>query len=670
MHNSPEIKIAPESADIWRGETVPEESLPIYSFREEIKEYISKNPVTIIVGETGSGKSTQLPLMIREVMGKNDKAAITQPRRVATRSVSKYVADKVGCELGDEVGYQIRFDDHTTAGTRINFMTDGLLLRKMQADPLLSEFSTVMVDEAHERSENIDVTLGLLSQVQKERRERTEKPLSIIVTSATMEKEKFSKFFDDAPVIEIPGRLFPVNIHYEKRRPVDYMRRAAEVIQEIEDNNKTGDILVFMPGKAEIDRTIHLINDMTNTDAHVMPLFADMAAEDQDKIFEKTEKRKIIVATNIAETSITLPEVKYVIDSGVIKQKEFDPVTGIARLVPVEHAQSGCVQRAGRAGRVAEGDCYRLYTEENFASRKKFQIPEIQRSNLNGSILRMIKIGIQNVETFPFIDAPDRMTISRAIDTLKILGALDKDRNLTEMGNVMAEIPLEPHVSRMLIEASKPEYQCMEPVATIASFIDGKNVFLRPIDEEFEADEKHAAFKERNSDFMTYLNIWEAFQRNNYDESWANENYLNSKILSEVKNVREQLFEILDEHNFPLSKRRNKDAIGRSITSGLIQNLLVRDKDGDIYRLLHDRYKTPVFIHPSSTMRDTSHEYLIAADVIETKKVFARTCQEADPDSVRAFLPQPKKENKNKNRKNGRRVDIYSRNNLHKKRHH
>jgi HrpA-like RNA helicase len=501
--------------------------LPILRYAQEIKETIARNETAIIVGETGSGKTTQIPLLLLEEMSPETRIAITQPRRVATRSVARYVAKKVGCHLGDKVGYQVRFEVHTTEGTRINFMTDGILLRKIQRDPLLQEYDVVMVDEAHERSLNIDFTLGLLKRLQKKRAEAGMKPIKIIVTSATLEKEKFARYFGDSPMVEIPGRLHPVDIHYEKNCPHDYTKAAAEKVKSIIEQNKEGDILIFMPGQEEIDKTIREIEALEVSDITILPLYGQMSAEDQDKIFEKTSGRKVIVATNIAETSVTVPGIRHVIDSGLIKQIEFDPATGIETLAVRPHAKSGCIQRAGRAGRLAPGECWRLYTEEDFNNRQEFQTPEIQRSNLAHVVLMMKKIGIEDVKSFEFIDPPEPEALRQALDTLKILGALDENERITEIGETMAELPLEPHIARMVIEAEK--HGCVETICTIASFLGCRSVFVRPKGKEAEADEAHRRFKVPESDFLTLLKIWQEYEANHYKDSWARDNFYVAK---------------------------------------------------------------------------------------------------------------------------------------------
>jgi len=655
-----------EKPTIRRELPVVLENLPIAAFAREIQEKAIENDSLIIVGETGSGKTTQIPLILRSIMGENDRIAVTQPRKVAARSVTRFVADQVGCKIGEEVGYKIRFDDQTEEGTLVNFMTDGILLREMLADPLLSKYTIVMVDEAHERSLNIDLTLGLLKVIQKVRKEKGAEPLKIVVTSATIEKEKFSKFFNNAPTIDIPGRIHPINIHYEKETPSDYIKAASEKVREIVESGKDGDILIFMPGEDDINKTIKKIEEISIPNIQLLPLHGRLSPEDQDRIFDSSDKRrKVIISTNIAETSVTVPKVRHVIDTGLIKQKVYNPDSGIEALVVTKHAKSGCIQRAGRAGRVAPGDCYRLYSKEDFEEREQFELPEIQRSNIAHVVLSMKQLGIKNVESFEFIDPPEEEAFENAIKSLKSLGALDNEGNLTEIGRIMAELPLEPHISRMLIEANI--HGCVEEIATIVSFLGGRPVFIRPEKLEYEADSKHRAFKDRNSDFLTLLNVWRGYEekvreyeekvrewnkqsieykkKNPYPigvEVWVRNNFLNIKVLNEVKDVREQLFRILEKNGIKRNSSEDKNAIGKSIAAGLADNLIrlyakysyIRPRDGE----------SNLFIHPSSVTFGQNPQFVVSAEIVETSKKYARVCQIVEPEWVRDIVPSLVKE--------------------------
>lgn len=570
-------------------------------------------------------------------MGEEDKIAITQPRRVAARSVARYVAEQAGSRVGDEVGYNIRFEDRTTEGTRVNFMTDGILLRKIQEDPLLKEYMAVMVDEVHERSLNIDFILSLLKQVQKKREEAGLPPLKIVVTSATLEKEKLAAYFDGSPVVEVPGRLHPVDVHYEERTPHDYTEAAAQKVQDIVQGGKEGDILIFMPGTKEIDQTIKKIEALGIQDIDILPLHGQLSPEDQDRIFSPSGRRKVIVSTNVAETSVTVPGVRHVIDSGLIKQVEFDPETGIESLTVRQHAKSGCVQRAGRAGRVAPGDCHRLYSENDFNDRREFQLPEIQRSNLAHVVLTMKKMGIENVEEFDFIDPPDSNTLNQAINTLKTLGALDEQGQMTEIGNLMAELPLEPHVARMVIEANK--YGCVEQVCTIAAFLGGRYVFNRPRDKQSEADMAHGQFKVEGSDFLTLLNVWRQAEEKKFNESWARDNFLSIRVLKEAREIRNQLFRALKRNGIRAEENDDPEAVGKSIAAGLVGNLMEYSSRHS-YRMVGNN-SGGYYIHPSSVTFGGNHpQFVVAAEIIQTDKTYARGCQVIKPEWIHEIAPQ------------------------------
>ncbi len=624
-------------------ETPNQNELPVLNYSREIKETISSNETAIIVGPTGSGKTTQIPLLLLETLSPDDKIAILQPRVFATKSVARYVAENVGCRIGEDVGYQVRFEDHTTEGTRINFMTDGIMLRKIQEDPLLLNYSAVMVDEAHERSLNIDFALGLLKRAQKKRKEAGLAPLIIIVTSATLEKEKFATYFDGSPIVEVPGRQYPVDIHYlpeEQRALYDYTAAAANQVADIIESNKPGDILIFMPGQEEIDKTIKNIEALKLPDIVVLPFFSQISPEEQDKILEKKTERKIIVATNIAETSITVPGVRLVIDSGLIKQTEFDASTGIETLAARPHAKSGCTQRAGRAGRREPGECWRLYPESDFNNRQEFQIPEIQRSNLDRVVLLMKKIGIDDVKSFEFMDPPDAGAFEQALNTLKTLGALDENEQITEIGGTMVELPLEPHIARMVVEAEK--HECVESVCTIASFLGGKPVFVFnqgwPEETKRKIKAAQAKFKNPTSDFMSLFKIWQEYETNDYRDNWARENFLNSKTLNEVRQIRYQLLHTLRRNGIRASQNQEPESIGKAVAAGLIENLMVYDSK-HAYKRIKDK-QTGFFIHPSSSTFGNPPKFLVASEIVKTGKTYARNIQEIKSQWIREIAPQ------------------------------
>lgn len=617
-----------------------EKEVPMDQFRSEVVEGIKENPSAVIIGETGSGKTTRIPMYLLEIFP-NAKIAITQPRRVAARSVAGFVAKLCGERVGNKVGFQVRFEDRTTEGTRANFMTDGILLRKLQHDPLLREYDVVMVDEAHERSLNIDFVLGLLKRAQAERKKSGISELKVIVTSATIEKEKFASYFGETPVVEVPGRMHPVDVQYAKEEVTNYPKAAADRVREIVGSSGEGDILIFMPGEAEINKTIKYIKDLILEGLDVIPLYGSLDPNDQDRIFSRSKKRKVIVATNIAETSLTIDGVHFVIDSGLIRQREFKSNTGIEALLTKGHAKSGCDQRKGRAGRTAPGTCYRLYTEQNYQNRDDFQTPEIARSNLDHVILAMKKIGIKDVRSFDFIDKPDEESILKAIETLKILGALDDNESLTEIGRKMAELPLQPEIARMVIESEK--YGCTYEVCTIAAMMSGKSLFSRPREKHNEADKAHSRFDKGNSDFMRLLEVWNQWSESGYDYRWASENFLNTRQLDEVRKVRVQLMRDLSKHGI-VASRNDVDTVNiqKCIAAGMIQHLVAKGGRYS-YRRVDGRESSlseNLFIHPSSVSFRRKPELMIAADVVSTNKAYARLCQPVDPQWLPQIAPQ------------------------------
>lgn len=634
------------------------EHIPVALLRNLIRTELREHPNFVLIGETGSGKTTCLPpllLELRDELGLTGRIGVTQPRRVATRSVTARVSDMMGTEVGDTVGYHVRFDDFTTRETDITFMTDGILLRKIQFDPLLTEFSIIMVDEAHERSLNIDLCLGLLKDVNLLRLKVGMEPIRLIITSATIERNKFAEYIageDMNNSVEIPGKMFPVEVVYESEIPwrYDFMEAAAAKVKHIVDQNLPGDILIFMPGKREINMTIDSLTlILGESDIDIIPLHAELSPEDQDKIFLPSKKRKVIVSTNIAETSVTIDGIIHVIDSGLIKQTRFDARTGIEQLILVEHALSGLDQRKGRAGRTAPGYCYRLFTEAGLKARKKYQSPEIERSNLGQIVLAMKKVGIEDIENFDFIDPPSKSSIHQAIETLTLLGALDRDGHLTSIGEFMVDLGLEPRLGRMVIEAAKSEINCLNEITIIASFLEGKNIFVRPpeLNLEKEADRLHARFKnDYVSDFGVILNVWKAYVKNNYDTVWAQTNYLNEKALEEAKNLRLELRSVLRNHGLEvdelLPQKVNSDALGKAITAGLIANLMIYTGKNTYKKV--DGTKEQIKIHPGSVFAGAhlgDNPILVSDEIfINTQgKAYACNCLKVKPDWVRQVAP-------------------------------
>ena len=606
-----------------------EQLLPVEQCAQEIKELVQQNPTAIIVAETGAGKTTQIPRLVQEALPRGSKIAIIQPRRVAARSVATYVARQRGSRIGGETGYWVRFDRKITERTRLAFMTTGIILNLIQRDPLLSEYQAIIVDEAHERSLEIDLILGLLKHIQARRQEEGLTELKVIVTSATLEKEKFAQYFEGAPLLEIPGREFPVETIYEEDDVDNYIKRAVEIVASLiaREGEEKGDILIFMPGVPEIRETMTRLQRTLGEKIIVLPLHGRLSATAQDRVFRATSRRKVIVATNIAETSVTVPGVTVVIDSGLIRQNQFDPATGIETLITKPHSRSGCTQRRGRAGRIAPGRCYRLYTETDFRNRPEFSTPEIQRVSLSRVVLIMLSFGLslEQIRQFDFIDPPQPQQLEQAIQELREFGALDEQGNLTREGKIMTKLPLEPALAYLLIENKESPH--LNEVTVIASFLATNRSLFRQASTEEEGRKINARrqhFNNPESDFLTFLNIWRAYQRNDYSKQWIEENYLNPQALEEIRKIRQDLLSILREEgiivNPPalnLDQEQEREKIQQAITKGLIHNLAFRSGRFDYQRLKDGEFFN---LSPSSTTFKTTPDLIVTAKIIGSRR--------------------------------------------------
>ncbi len=633
-----------------------EKGLPIYEREAEIKQTIENNQVTIIIGETGSGKTTQIPIFLREMgLGKQGCIGITEPRRIAAISVSQFVAKQIDVELGEEVGYQIRFDDYSQGNTTVKFMTDGILLREIQEDPDLEKYSVIMIDEAHERSLNIDFLLGLLKDVLKRRSD-----LKLIVVSATIDEQKFSRYFWNAPIVNVSGRMYPVNIVWNKEDLPSYLMTDAIVnkIVDIHTTKPAGDILVFMTGQNDISMVADALRKKGFSDMVVLPIYAALSSEEQHKIFEDyPEKRKVVIATNIAETSITIDGIVYVVDSGLVKQMSYNAKSGIQSLEVVKHSKAGCEQRQGRAGRVCEGTCFRMYTQESCLSRPDFTEPEIKRNSLASVVLTMEIIGIKDIENFDFIDPPDKKSFEKAYDVLVALGAIEKNKEgLTKIGKFMAKLPLEPHMSRMILEAwvikardvkeiiteeqekDLANQGCVEGVATVCAFLSVNHIFIRPKGKESESDRAHNQFKNPFSDVLTFLNVWKQYNAQENPDIWCQDNFLRVKTLKEIVKIRQQLLSIISQSGIPLSANNDPENIMRAVAIGLAHNLF-EHADRNQYHGVHSK-ESYAYIFPGSTLFYHTPRWLVAVNVVETTKPFARTCTTVKPEWLPLLVPE------------------------------
>ena len=633
------------------------DDLPITLRKDEIIDSIRKNQVIILSGETGSGKTTQIPkFCLAAGRGLSGTIACTQPRRIAALSVSARIAEEMGQEPGQAVGYQIRFQEKTSENTLVKVMTDGVLLAEVQKDRYLSAYDTIIVDEAHERSLNIDFILGILSDLLKKRRD-----LKVIITSATIDTRKFSKAFGDAPVIEVSGRTYPVDLIYrpaaDKDEEDQYVDRAVAVVEEINRLGPFGDILMFMPTEADIRECCELLNGRSYLHAVVMPLYARMSASDQKKIFDPVSGRKIVVATNVAETSITIPGIRYVVDTGLARIPRYTPRTRTTSLPVTVISKSSADQRKGRAGRVENGICYRLYSEKDFEGRPLFTTPHILRANLAEVILRMIALSLGDVNRFPFIDPPSPRSVKDGFDTLLELGAIrmnpkdDKKGTmpfvLTEQGRIMARIPLDPTLSRMLIEAAGRG--CLAEVTVIISALSIRDPRERPLEKAQQADQAHAVFKDPSSDFITLLTIWNTFEkevgkggrRTSVLKQFCKTHFLSFLRMREWQDIHAQLTDILAEQGLAGQKgeippqpedRRSSfkplyRAIHQSILSGYLSGIAVK-KEKNLYNAARNR---EAMIFPGSGLFNNGGPWIMAAEMVETSRLYARTTANIDP---------------------------------------
>jgi ATP-dependent helicase HrpA len=621
----------------------PSASLPIYEKKDDIIRALRSSQTVIVAGETGSGKTTQLPLICLEAgFGKNGKIGITQPRRIAATSVAAFVAQQVSCNLGSFVGYKVRFNDRDSEETKIKFMTDGILLRELQTDRFLNRYDVIIIDEAHERSLNIDFLTGYMMRLLPKRPD-----MRLVISSATIDTALFSKAFHDAPVITVSGRLFPVEFLYLPGEAGDenegsFVDAAANAVDLILQEPDAGDILVFMPTERDILETRDILEGRPGGGTCILPLFGRMSLADQAAIFRKIDKRKIVVATNIAETSITVPHIRYVVDTGLARVKRYDPSMGITRL-PVEPvSQASARQRAGRCGRVQNGVCVRLYAEQDLLSRPEFTLPEIQRANLGQVILSMAALRLGPVEEFPFLEPPSRQAVSQGYLSLVELGALDQNKELTDTGRHMAHFPLDPALSRMIIEAHNRH--CVREITIIASALCIQDMRVRPTEKKDAADAAHARFSDPMSDFLFYLKLWDAYGFSAREKKslsqlkkFCKENFLSFVRMREWQDVHEQLAGIVKKKSGPLENQpvATYEQIHCSIVSGFLSHAGKKNEDGS-YHIAKGR-KSGIF--PGSALYKKKPDWIVSAELVETSRLYSRTCASIDPLWLETIAP-------------------------------
>jgi ATP-dependent helicase HrpA len=625
------------------------ESLPVSQKREQILAALSEHQVIIIAGETGSGKTTQLPKMCLELgLGQAGTIAHTQPRRLAARSVASRIAQELEVEMGQEVGCQVRFSDQTTDRTRVKLMTDGILLAQTQNDKFLSEYDCIIIDEAHERSLNIDFLLGFLKQLLPKRPD-----LKVVITSATIDLTRFSEHFSNAPVIEVSGRTFPVEDRFrplvrehEDDTDLTIQEGILHGLQELAAQDRikqqAGDVLVFLPGEREIRECAEFLRKMTLHDkdlrnSQILPLYARLGVSEQGKIFTESVGRRIILATNVAETSLTVPGIRYVIDSGVARISRYSYRSKVQRL-PVEAiSQASANQRRGRCGRVADGICIRLYSEDDFLSRPAFTEPEIQRTNLAAVILQMISLKLGSISDFPFVDAPDPRFIKDGFNLLQELEAVTSSKAegqfvLTPLGRQMSRLPVEPRISRMLLQAKKQN--ALREVLIIASALSIQDPRERPADKKQAADQKHKELAHEESDFLSFVNLWDAFEEqrqeltNSQLRKWCQKSFVNYMRMREWRDVHKQLHILCREMDFVLNTEpASYENVHKSLLAGLLSHIAQKE-DGAEYLGARQR-KLQIF--PASGLYKKRPKWIVAAELMETTRLYARIVAKIDP---------------------------------------
>jgi len=628
-------------------------TLPVYKFKDELLKAIAEHQIIIVVGETGSGKTTQIPQYLHEAgyTANGRKIACTQPRRVAAMSVVARVAQEMGVKLGHEVGYSIRFEDCTSEKTAVKYMTDGMLLREFLGEPDLASYGVVIVDEAHERSVSTDILLGLVKDVA-----RFWPDLKLHISSATLNADKFSDFFDMAPVFKIPGRRYKVDIHYTVAPEADYVDAAVATVLQLHVTQPPGDILLFLTGQEEIETVEEILRRRTRglgtriAELVICPIYANLPTELQAKIFEPAPPgaRKVVLATNIAETSLTIDGISYMVDPGFCKVKSYSPRTGAESLLVRPISKASADQRAGRSGRTGPGKCFRLFTEHSYRQDMADDtVPEIQRSNLASVVLSLKALGVNDLVGFDFVDPPASEALLRALEDLFALGALNSRGELTKTGRRMAELPLDPMLAKAIVASER--YGCSEEVLTIASMLSAGNaVFYRPKDRALVADAARPVFSAGGSagDHAALLNVYTEWEQSGHSAQWCADHFVQPRTMRRARDVREQLAALMERVEI---ERRScssgdLDAVRKAITAGFFRNTAQRRWDGS-YRTVKS-WRT-VFVHPSSGMArvDPPPRWVLYHELVETTKEYMRQVTELKPEWLLEIAPHYYKEN-------------------------
>ncbi|RKX94344.1 MAG: ATP-dependent RNA helicase [Spirochaetes bacterium] len=603
------------------------QELPVYKQKDKIIEKLKTNQVIVVESPTGSGKTTQLPLILHEAGYSNEGViGVTQPRRIATLSVCEYIKRQLPGDEGNFAAYKMRFEDTTDFSTRIKIMTDGILLQELKTDRLLSKYSVIIVDEAHERSLNIDFILGLLKTILRER-----KDFKVIISSATINPEIFSEYFDHCEIIHIETKIYPIQTIFVKLQEEGNYDLIIEKIGDIVTNEankkRNGDVLVFLPGEKIIKDCIsYLEKSKVRKKLFLIPLYGRLSREEQEKIFIPTpvKKIKVVVATNIAETSVTIDGITTVIDSGLAKINFYNPRTFTSSLIESQISKASCNQRKGRAGRTAPGVCYRLYSKKDFDSRPLFTREEIYRTDLSEVVLQMADLDITDFESFDFISPPGQQGLRSAVDTLKLIGAIDNSNHLTKAGRMMAVFPLLPRHSKIIVESITKYPAVLEEIIIAVSFLSTRSPFFLPMGKEIEARKEHHKFSEPSGDFRSYLNLYRQYtviESGDPRKEFCENHYLDLRTMNEIVNIKHQLEEIISEMGIPITGGGSNREYICSIAAGLVQFVCKNTGRGVYSSFTADK----IHIHPGSVMFRESPRYIVAGEIVKTSRMFARS---------------------------------------------
>ena len=618
--------------------------LPVYEQKTRILESLERHQVIVVESPTGSGKTTQLPVILHEAgYTQTGMIGVTQPRRIAALSVSEFIANQLRVPLGDTVGYKMRFEDHTTPDTKIKIMTDGILLQELKLDPWLSKYSVIMVDEAHERSLNIDFILGLLKRILQERQD-----FKVIISSATINTDMFSMYFNECPVIKIDAMTYPVTLIFDPpaitastetlAAETALLDKITVIVGRILSEGRPGAILVFLPGERAIKNCIErLSQESWFRKLYPLPLYGRLSKEEQERVFKSPPfgKKKIVIATNIAETSITINDIAAVIDSGLSKLNFYNPFTYTSSLDEAPVSKASCNQRRGRAGRTQEGVCYRLYTRKDFETRVMYTTEEIYRTDLSEVVMRMAELGIYDFANFDFISPPGKKGIIGAVDTLNMLGALEPDNSLSKIGQMMCLFPLSPRQSRMIVEAVLYYPESIEDVLIAASFLSARSPFLFPDGQELEARKAHTAFRDPLGDFVSFLKVYRQYMQAENRKRFCERSYLDERIMAEIANIKEQLELIVSDMGVPILSGGKPADYLTAVARGMIQ-FVCAAQGRDIYRSLTTE---KISIHPGSCMYKEHQAYIVAGEIVHTSRMYAMSVSPLSKEIVALIAP-------------------------------